>query len=195
MKLDRVILDWGRRPQTPGIYRIPARMAVAVNWRRCLKKGSSSFSRMVQRSRLRQHRGTKTTNPRGMSFSWIRQVKSWGYSPKKSSSPGTKSLIALRGGWGRPAIPAAESALGSHPCVALSSAQVLPEWVNYNLAANAFAASGANSLNSVSHARGSLQRHVLSPPRHTVTRRAFSAPHRTIRFHGVELLCLVVAVA
>ena len=29
------------------------------------------------------------------------------------------------GGWRRPAIPAPESALGSHPCVALSSAQVL----------------------------------------------------------------------
>ncbi len=28
------------------------------------------------------------------------------------------------GGWRRPAIPAAGSALGSHPCVALSSAQV-----------------------------------------------------------------------
>ena len=30
------------------------------------------------------------------------------------------------GGWCRPAIPAAGSALGSHPCVALSSAQVKP---------------------------------------------------------------------
>jgi len=30
----------------------------------------------------------------------------------------------LWGGWRRPAIPAAESALGAHPCVALSSAQV-----------------------------------------------------------------------
>jgi hypothetical protein len=56
-----------------------------------------------------------------------------------------------------PAIPAAESTLGSHPCVALSSAQVLPEWINRNLAGNAFAANGDNLLNSVSHARGSLQ--------------------------------------
>ena len=56
-----------------------------------------------------------------------------------------------------PAIPAAESALGSHPCVALSSAQVLPEWINRNLAGNAFAANGDNPLNLVSHARGSLQ--------------------------------------
>jgi hypothetical protein len=57
-----------------------------------------------------------------------------------------------------PAIPAAESTLGSHPCVALSSAQVLPEWINRNLAGNAFAANGDNLLNFVSRARGSLQR-------------------------------------
>ena len=56
-----------------------------------------------------------------------------------------------------PAIPAAESTLGSHPCVALSSAQVLPEWINRNLAVNAFAANGDNPLNFVSHSRGSLQ--------------------------------------
>jgi hypothetical protein len=31
---------------------------------------------------------------------------------------------SLWGGWRRPAIPAAGSALGSHPCVAFSSAQV-----------------------------------------------------------------------
>src|SRR6185436_9342963 len=33
-----------------------------------------------------------------------------------------------------PAIPATESTLGSHPCVALSSAQLLSEWINRNLA-------------------------------------------------------------
>jgi hypothetical protein len=55
-----------------------------------------------------------------------------------------------------PAIPAAESTLGSHPCVALSSAQVLPEWINRNLAANAFAADGDYPLNFVSRSRGSL---------------------------------------
>jgi hypothetical protein len=37
-----------------------------------------------------------------------------------------------------PAIPAAESALGSHPCVALSSAQVFPEWINRNLSVHVF---------------------------------------------------------
>jgi len=55
------------------------------------------------------------------------------------------------------AIPAAESALGSHPCVALSSAQVLPEWINPNPAANAFASNGDNPLNFVSHSKGSVQ--------------------------------------
>jgi len=63
-----------------------------------------------------------------------------------------------------PAIPAAESTLGSHPCVALSSAQVLPEWINRNLAGNAFAANGDNLLNFVSHARGSLQLGERLPP-------------------------------
>jgi hypothetical protein len=56
-----------------------------------------------------------------------------------------------------PFIPAAESALGSHPCVALSSAQVFPEWVNPNLAVHTFSANGDNPLNFVSHSRGSLQ--------------------------------------
>jgi hypothetical protein len=61
----------------------------------------------------------------------------------------------------RPAIPAAESTLGSHPCVALSSAQVLSEWINYNLAVYGIPANGDNPLNFVSHARGSL--HLLPP--------------------------------
>src|SRR6476660_7432703 len=56
-----------------------------------------------------------------------------------------------------PAIPATESTLGSHPCVALSSAQVLPAWINRNPADNAFASNGDNPLNFVSHSRGSLQ--------------------------------------
>src|SRR5216684_4573975 len=63
----------------------------------------------------------------------------------------------LRGGDAAPAIPAAESTLGSHPCVALPSAQVLPEWINRNLAAKCFAPNGDNPLNFVSHSRGSLQ--------------------------------------
>src|SRR5450755_2540139 len=65
-----------------------------------------------------------------------------------------------------PAVPAAESTLGSHPCVALSSAQVLPEWITRNLAGHAFAANGDNPLNFVSHSRGSLQVPPPSPAPH-----------------------------
>ena len=61
-----------------------------------------------------------------------------------------------------PAIPAPESTLGSHPCVALSSAQVLPEWINRSLAVDAFASNGDYPLNFVSHSRGSLQTVVSS---------------------------------
>jgi hypothetical protein len=61
-----------------------------------------------------------------------------------------------------PVIPAAESTLGSHPCVALSSAQVLPEWINRNPAVQGIPANGDNPLNFVSHARGSL--HLAAPP-------------------------------
>ena len=49
-----------------------------------------------------------------------------------------------------PAVPAAESTLGSHPCVALSSAQVLPEWINRNFAVHRNSANGDNPLNFVS---------------------------------------------
>ncbi len=81
------------------------------------------------------------------------------------SAPATPGFNAVAPEWlfnygaadAAPAIPAAESTLGSHPCVALSSAQVLPEWINRNLAGNRFAANGDNPLNFVSHARGSLQ--------------------------------------
>ena len=51
--------------------------------------------------------------------------------------------------------------LGSHPCVALSSAQVLPEWINPNLAGNSFTANSDNPLNFVSHSRAPL--HSFSP--------------------------------
>src|SRR5690349_7957603 len=55
------------------------------------------------------------------------------------SAPATPGFNAVAPEWlfkgaagAAPAIPAAESTLGSHPCVALSSAQVLPEWINRN---------------------------------------------------------------
>src|SRR5438105_7179077 len=84
--------------------------------------------------------------------------------PNGGSAPATPGFNATAPEWlafhgaadAAPAIPAAESTLGSHPCVALSSAQVLPEWINRNLAGHAFAANGDNPLNFVSHFRGSL---------------------------------------
>src|SRR5580698_6753668 len=79
------------------------------------------------------------------------------------SAPATPGFNALGPEWlfqraavAAPAIPAAESALGAHPCVALSSAQVLPEWITSTPPVNAFAANGTNPLNFVSHSRGSL---------------------------------------
>jgi hypothetical protein len=79
------------------------------------------------------------------------------------SAPATPGFNALRQNGhfygaadAAPAIPAAESALGSHPCVALSSAQVFPEWINRNLAVHAFPANGDYPLNFVSHFAGPL---------------------------------------
>jgi hypothetical protein len=85
--------------------------------------------------------------------------------PTGGSAPATLGFNAVAPEWpfnngaadAAPVIPAAESTLGSHPCVALSSAQVLPEWTNPNLAGNAVAANGDNTLNFVSHSKGSLQ--------------------------------------
>src|SRR5215470_10240643 len=80
------------------------------------------------------------------------------------SAPATPGFNAVAPEWRfggaadpAPAVPAAESALGLRPRIALSSAQVLPEWINRNTAANAFALNGDNPLNFVSHPRGSVQ--------------------------------------
>jgi hypothetical protein len=101
-------------------------------------------------------------------------MKSARPSPNGGSAPATPGFSAVAPEWidygaadTAPAIPAAESTLGSHPCVALSSAQVLPEWINRNRAANAFASNGDNPLNFVSHFRGSLQ--PPCPAQHTET--------------------------
>ena len=79
------------------------------------------------------------------------------------SAPATPGYNAFGPEWlfngvafATPAVPATESALGSHPCVALSSAQVLPEWITSTVPVNAFAANGTNPLNFVSHSKGSL---------------------------------------
>jgi hypothetical protein len=80
------------------------------------------------------------------------------------SAPATPGFNAVAPEWlasygaakAAPVIPAAESTLGSHPCVALSSAQVTPEWINRNLAVHEFTANGDYPLNFVSQLRGSL---------------------------------------
>jgi hypothetical protein len=100
---------------------------------------------------------------------------SWGRHRKPQNggaAPATPRFNAVAPEWSSygaavaaPAVPAAESTLGSHPCVALSSAQVLPEWINRNLAAYTFPANGDYPLNFVSHSRGSLQLVALSPHR------------------------------
>src|SRR6266436_3949264 len=84
--------------------------------------------------------------------------------PNGGSAPATLGFSAVAPEWfsdgaadAAPAVPAAESTLRSHPCVALSSAQVLPDWINPNLADHAFASNGDYPLNFVSHSKGSLQ--------------------------------------
>jgi hypothetical protein len=90
------------------------------------------------------------------------------------SAPATPGFNAVAPGsvnWGgqcRPSmIPAAESTLGSRPRVALSSAQVIPEWTTVTLPCNAFSANGADPLNFVSHPKGSPQNAAPLPTPHS----------------------------
>src|SRR5579872_734099 len=102
--------------------------------------------------------------------------------PRKNggAAPATPGFNAVAPEWlsfygaavAAPVIPAAESTLGSPPCVALSSAQVFPEWPTSKLAVYAFSANGDNPLNSVSHARGSLQTTSLPS--------SLSSPHNVL---------------
>jgi hypothetical protein len=100
--------------------------------------------------------------------------------PTGGSAPATPGFNAVAPEWlmnygaafTAPAIPAAESTLGFHPWRALSSAQVLPEWINYNLAGNRLAANGDNPLNFVSRSRGSLHLASSSPCRAVLLSRA-----------------------
>src|SRR6476469_3540585 len=59
-----------------------------------------------------------------------------------------------------PAIPASESSLGSHPCVALSSAQVFSEWTTSTHPRNDFSFNGNYPLNLLSHSKGSFQERI-----------------------------------
>src|SRR5437667_12008282 len=94
------------------------------------------------------------------------------------SAPATPGFTAVAPEWlihpgaadAAPAIPAAESTLGSHPCVALYSAQVLPEWTTSTSPCHDFSSNGDNPLNFVSHYKGSLQGPPSSPTQHDALR-------------------------
>src|SRR6516164_4970414 len=64
-----------------------------------------------------------------------------------------------------PAIPAAESALGLRPRIALSSAQVLPEWTTMASPCNNFSANGDCPLTSCL----TPGVHFIPPPLHVLT--------------------------
>ena len=74
-----------------------------------------------------------------------------------------------------PAVPAAEPALGSHPCVALSSARVFPEWTQSRLAINVFPANGDYPLNFVSQKSAQCRRLRPFPSALTRVEKAWEA--------------------
>src|SRR6266849_10290376 len=83
----------------------------------------------------------------------------WGLRPQ---TPGIYRFQGQNGWlWRRPepppAIPAAESALGLRPRIALSSAQVLPEWIISTSPRKDFSSNGDYPLNFLSHWKGSPQ--------------------------------------
>src|SRR5690242_5522099 len=105
-------------------------------------------------------------------MTWLRGFSTWGRCPQP---PEIYRIIRQNGwsfggtGYARPhAIPAAESALGSHLCVALSSAQVLPGWTTSTSPCNDFSANGDYPLNFVSRSRGSLHNLQLVPSPHAL---------------------------
>jgi hypothetical protein len=67
-----------------------------------------------------------------------------------------ESLCYFAAAHAAPAIPASESTLGSHLCVALSSAQLLSEWTTSTQSCNDFSLDGNYPLNLLSHSKGSL---------------------------------------
>src|ERR1700736_4048220 len=105
---------------------------------------------------------------------WVRNRNHSCRGSALGSAPATPGFSALAPEWlgafgaaqTAPAVPAPESTLGSHPCVALPSAQALPEWITSTSSSNAFAANGDYPLNFVSHSRGSLHhcRPCPAPP-------------------------------
>ena len=89
----------------------------------------------------------------------LRAFLSWGRCPQTPVIYRIVARMVSTGtGSARPqAIPAAGSALESHPCVALSSAQVSPGWTTSTSPCNNLTANGDYPLNFVSHSKGSLQ--------------------------------------
>src|SRR3954465_12496047 len=94
-----------------------------------------------------------------MSWNRHRPPQDGGPSPATpgSNAVAPECLVSYGAATAAPVIPAAESTLGFHPWRALSSAQLVPEWINRNLAGNASASNGDYPLNFVSHSKGSLQ--------------------------------------
>src|SRR5262245_37756987 len=100
----------------------------------------------------------------------MRRFRHW-HRRHGSSAPATPGFTAVGPEWlvrnkgaeTAPAIPAPESTLGPHPCVALYSAQVPPEWSSRNLAVHV-STDGDYSLKFVSHSRGSVQSEPAEAP-------------------------------
>jgi hypothetical protein len=113
------------------------------------------------------------TNPEGWSNGLVsrqaRQIKFLGLRNSASlirgAAPETPRFIALGpeslcyigADYTAPAIPASGSTLGSHLCVALSSAQTFSEWKTSTQPCNNFSLNGRYPLNLLSHSKGSLQ--------------------------------------
>src|SRR5215472_2978779 len=120
-------------------------------------------------------------------MSKLRGIVSWGRCPQ---APGILPLYR-QNGYGKgdgagpsPAIPAAGSALRSHPCVALSSAQVFPGWTTMTSPCNVLSSDGDYPLNFVSQSRGSLQEGVTHPmaalrDHHTLNTPSSRSRHQT----------------
>src|SRR5215471_11001236 len=121
MRWLRSVSNWGLCPQTPRIYRLPARIAV-----------------------LLRNLGLRPPTPP--------------HHCREAIAEGRRQTAPR-------VIPAAESALGLRPRIALSSAQVFPEWTTSTSPCNNFSPNGDYPLNFLSHVWGSLQSDPLSPRR------------------------------
>ena len=82
-----------------------------------------------------------------------------------------------------PAVPATELALGSHPCVALSSARVLPEWAQLASPTTLFQPTAITPLTScLKNRRTALHPHTaLHTPRYQPSQQKHHSSHHTRR--------------